>query len=154
MIQQSKSMWSYDPIQMTVSSCGGSFESSIHGCYNRIWLVFFVYHILWIATMFLGSQMNPWLSVIFVFVLFLPTSWGGTPNVMVRRSTFWYDSMHGNTKNIPTTDNIVTTMFIKQGWNGKKCNARVRQGRASESMAPCTVRQCSIHALWMHPLHH
>ena len=32
----------------------------------------------------------------------LPTSWGGTPNVIVLKSTFWYDSMHGNTKNIPT----------------------------------------------------
>ena len=29
------------------------------------------------------------------------TSCGGTPNVIVRRSTFWYDSMHGRTKNIP-----------------------------------------------------
>ena len=29
------------------------------------------------------------------------TSWGGTLNVMVRKSTFWYDSMQGSTKNIP-----------------------------------------------------
>ena len=29
------------------------------------------------------------------------TSWGGTPKVMVLRSTFWYDSMHGRTKKIP-----------------------------------------------------
>ena len=30
------------------------------------------------------------------------TSCGGTPKVMVRRSTFWYDSMHGKTKKIPS----------------------------------------------------
>ena len=29
------------------------------------------------------------------------TSCGGTLNVMVRKSTFWYDSMQGSTKNIP-----------------------------------------------------
>ena len=31
----------------------------------------------------------------------LLTSWGGTPKVIVRRSTFWYVSMHGITKKIP-----------------------------------------------------
>ena len=29
------------------------------------------------------------------------TSWGGTPKVIVRKSTFWYDSMHGSTKKMP-----------------------------------------------------
>ena len=32
---------------------------------------------------------------------FLSTSCGGTSSVMVRRSTFWYDSIQGNTKNSP-----------------------------------------------------
>ena len=31
----------------------------------------------------------------------LSTSCGGTSSVMVRRSTFWYDSIQGNTKNSP-----------------------------------------------------
>ena len=31
----------------------------------------------------------------------LPTSCGGTPRVIVLKSTFWYDSIQGNTKNIP-----------------------------------------------------
>ena len=43
---------------------------------------------------------------IIVQIFFIPfthdfTSWGGTPNVMVRRSTLWYDSMQGRMKNIP-----------------------------------------------------
>ena len=29
------------------------------------------------------------------------TSWGGTPSVIVRKSTFWYDSIHGRTKKMP-----------------------------------------------------
>ena len=33
------------------------------------------------------------------------TSWGGTPKVMVLRSTFWYDSIHGSTKKIPANQN-------------------------------------------------
>ena len=32
---------------------------------------------------------------------FWRTSWGGTPSVIVRKSTFWYDSIHGRTKKIP-----------------------------------------------------
>ena len=35
-----------------------------------------------------------------IFVLNI-TSWGGTPSVIVLKSTFWYDSMQGRTKNIP-----------------------------------------------------
>ena len=31
----------------------------------------------------------------------LITSWGGTPKVIVRKSTFWYDSIHGSTKKMP-----------------------------------------------------
>ena len=31
------------------------------------------------------------------------TSCGGTPSVMVLKSTFWYDSIHGSTKKIPIT---------------------------------------------------
>ena len=37
-----------------------------------------------------------------IFVLDI-TSWGGTPSVIVLKSTFWYDSMQGRTKNIPVT---------------------------------------------------
>ena len=35
------------------------------------------------------------------FHIFVSTSCGGTSSVMVRRSTFWYDSIQGNTKNSP-----------------------------------------------------
>ena len=35
------------------------------------------------------------------------TSWGGTPRVIVLKSTFWYDSIQGRTKKIPRRDRCV-----------------------------------------------
>ena len=43
---------------------------------------------------------------------FNPTSWGGTPSVMVLRSTLWYDSIQGNTKNIPATSQLLTIRYL------------------------------------------
>jgi len=40
------------------------------------------------------------------------TSWGGTSNDTVLRSTFVYVSMHGSTKKIPATINTVTLQSI------------------------------------------
>ena len=48
---------------------------------------------------------TPDMTWVFCSAALLSTSWGGTPSVIVLKSTFWYDSMQGRTKNIPDIEN-------------------------------------------------
>ena len=48
---------------------------------------------------------TPDMTLVFCSAALLSTSWGGTPSVIVLKSTFWYDSMQGRTKNIPDIEN-------------------------------------------------
>ena len=47
------------------------------------------------------------------YLRLLLTSWGGTPKVIVLKSTFWYDSMHGRTKKIPEKKIVVWLTLLK-----------------------------------------